>query len=350
MNQKTINASTLMEISLIRPFLIILLLAYHSFAPWCGAQWPLLEGMHQNNFYWWIGKFSYSFMLPLFVFVSGYVWSYQQENRMKLDDFHPLVKKKIKRLYLPCLLFGSIYVLLFNFPGDINIRILTQKIVNVFEGYAHFWFLPMLLWCFVVSWFVIRIKNIVVRCICVLALFGVGVIHLPIQLNQAGYYLSFFIIGYYVYKHREFIVQHISPFRVILLWGVWVLLFVSATLFLESFIRQIDAIHGLTKFFLLELAQSIRYAYSVVGLFAVFFSALLFKKYFTISDRIIEFGKLCFGVYVFQQFILMILYYHTPLYSVLGEITPWISLLITLVLSSSLTLMVRKTKVGRNIL
>lgn len=101
------------EVSLIRPILIVLLVLYHAFAPWCGA-WGAFEGYEPNEIYWWIGKSAYSFMLPMFVFISGYVWAFQRESLCKVDSLKQLAIKKFKRLYIPSLLFSVAYVLLFN--------------------------------------------------------------------------------------------------------------------------------------------------------------------------------------------------------------------------------------------
>lgn len=107
------NNKYLDEVSLIRPILIILLVLYHAFAPWCGA-WRLFCGYEANETYWWISKAAYSFMLPMFVFISGYVWAFQRESLGKKDTFKLLLSKKFKRLYIPSLLFSVVYVLLFN--------------------------------------------------------------------------------------------------------------------------------------------------------------------------------------------------------------------------------------------
>ena len=84
------------EVSFIRPVLIVLLVLYHAFAPWCGA-WEPFDGFEENNVYWWLAKVAYSFMLPTFVFVSGYVWAYQRVSLNKRENLKILFIKKIKR-------------------------------------------------------------------------------------------------------------------------------------------------------------------------------------------------------------------------------------------------------------
>ena len=111
-NQITIRKN-LDEVSFIRPILIILLVLYHAFAPWCGA-WKAPESLIPNEAYWWVGKTAYSFMLPMFVFISGYVWAYQREILQKKDTLKTLIIKKFKRLYVPSLVFSGVYLLVID--------------------------------------------------------------------------------------------------------------------------------------------------------------------------------------------------------------------------------------------
>lgn len=64
-------------ICLIRVVIILLLIIYHSFAPFCSS-WEIIPGMNgQYTLYSWISLLAYSFMLESFVFISGYIFGYQ---------------------------------------------------------------------------------------------------------------------------------------------------------------------------------------------------------------------------------------------------------------------------------
>lgn len=57
------------------------------------------------------------------------------------------------------------------------------------------------------------------------------------------------------------------------------------------------------------------------------------------------------GVYIFQQFVLEIVYYHSPIpTSVPNWLLPIVGLLLALIVSLTLTYVIRQTKVGKNIL
>ena len=71
----------------------------------------------------------------------------------------------------------------------------------------------------------------------------------------------------------------------------------------------------------------------------------------TVPQWVVGLNGVCFGVYLFQQFILQILYYKTQLPSLVGPYwLPWFGLFVTLVLSYALTKLSLKTKIGRKLM
>ena len=141
------------EISLIRLVLIIVLVLYHSFAPWCEA-WRPFVGYTVSEAYWWIGTLSYSFMLPAFVFMSGYIYAFQRETLLR-NSFKSLVVGKIKRLYVPSIIFSVLYLMLIT-AFDVDFK---KNIKSILEGVGHMWFLPMLFWCFIFMHILLNIKE-----------------------------------------------------------------------------------------------------------------------------------------------------------------------------------------------
>jgi surface polysaccharide O-acyltransferase-like enzyme len=69
------------------------------------------------------------------------------------------------------------------------------------------------------------------------------------------------------------------------------------------------------------------------------------------SQCMLRLSNCCFGVYIYHQFILKYLYYHTALSSLLTPVLlPWVGLWITLVFSLALSGISLQTKIGRNVL
>lgn len=97
------------------------------------------------------------------------------------------------------------------------------------------------------------------------------------------------------------------------------------------------------------LEKALQTIYSVASVFAVYWAVNRFiegKK--TVPDWMINISNYCMGVYVFQQFILIGLYYHSPLPSLCGTYAlPWVGFAVTVPASFAIAYLMRQTKVGR---
>ena len=103
----------LYEISFMRPILLLLLVSYHAFAPWCGT-WDMPIGCSDYEPYRWVALISRAFRLECFVFISGYIFTFQMLAKNKFPQFKELLKSKIMRLLLPCWFFSALYYVLFK--------------------------------------------------------------------------------------------------------------------------------------------------------------------------------------------------------------------------------------------
>lgn len=107
----------------------------------------------------------------------------------------------------------------------------------------------------------------------------------------------------------------------------------------------------LTKFsYYIEL-YSIRYFYSFMGIASSYILVNLLIKQSKLIDHhsLFTISNLCFGIYLFQQFILKILYYQTPFPEILGPILlPWVGFIVALLFSVLFTLGVKKIKILQN--
>ncbi len=67
-----------------------------------------------------------------------------------------------------------------------------------------------------------------------------------------------------------------------------------------------------------------------------------------LPENIITLSTYCYGVYIFHQFILRYLYYHTAAsVNILPYCLPWVAFASTLVLSLTITALFLKTKIGK---
>ena len=127
------------NIVILRSVAAIEVVVYHCYIEWIQDGWfqsPI------GPLYNYIFRVVFSGRMPLFVFVSGYLFSHLVLDRGKYAIFRGFLKNKFERLLLPLLVFGGIMSLAFH--HDYWHLILYQP--------YHLWFLEMLFGCFIAGW------------------------------------------------------------------------------------------------------------------------------------------------------------------------------------------------------
>ncbi len=348
------NASKpiLSNVSIIRPILLVLLVFYHAFAIYSGA-WAPIEGYPEVPVYWWLDKLSYAFMLEMFVFISGYVFGFQVrtkgEEKLRAKN---LLWGKFKRLMIPCMVFSLLYILLF---GDIT-QPIQKTLYGLVNGVGHMWFLPMLFWCFAGMWIVEKLQlkpKLILPILFVVSL--VSFLPFPLRLGSAMYYMLFFYVGYILQKENVSLEQFYTLKHSVLAFILFCLLFPTFTLLKEKLGHT--SMEGILvdnqliiKALNLSLSKLLQIIYAFVGLAMLF----LFVGYKEKTRKVemphwlTNFGGLCFGVYLLQQFILVGLYDYTTIPSIVGCYwLPLIGFVITLIMSVLISFLMMKTKTGR---
>lgn len=327
------NKRNLDEVSFIRPILIVLLFFVHCFTVFNGG-WPPFEGYKDCTGYMWFSRTCYSFMLETFIFVSGYVWAYSVIDLQKRSSLGILVKKKAERLILPSVVFSLVYWQLFN--GDITDLVGGGKIViSVLSGVGHLWYLPVLFWCFVSLWIVEKLKiSDKVKLFILLVLALLPYPYIPFQLSRLPYYFLFFFAGFKVWQYGGLFRTNISSKKVLASWLLFVVSFVVLRMLKSHVVELYSTAPLVTKAGLKIVSTICQIGYSSLGVIAIYSMAVLFTNTHNLPKCYINAGSLCFGVYVFQEFIIKYLYYYTELPVKVGYLAlPWIAFIITLVLS-----------------
>jgi fucose 4-O-acetylase-like acetyltransferase len=270
MTKSNQNKSLLLDVSILRPVLIVLLVFYHAFAIYSGA-WKPISGFPEVKFYWWLDKLSYASMLETFVFMSGYVFGYQVRTKgdVKLEAKN-LFLSKFKRLIIPSMIFSFLYILFFQGTTQSFISI-SYDIVN---GVAHMWFLPMLFWCFVGVWVIEKMKltpKLVLALLILCSIFWI--VPLPFQMGETMYYLLFFYTGYLIQRVNVNMKLCYTPRFILIIFISFIVLFPSLTLFREHAEDIVggafsgDLIVKYVSYFLSNIAKLV---YSTLGLFLLF--------------------------------------------------------------------------------
>ena len=342
------NQGRIVIIDALRVLCVCLLITYHSFAIFTGS-WERPESVSIIDCYRWIGRIAYSFMLPLWVFISGFLWGYQLYGKCKRLTFIGLVRKKTAKLLVPAYLFSLLYLLAFGSVSD-----LTQpfNLLIFLSGEGHLWFLPMLFWVFIYSYFVISInvpdyiKFPIVLVISALAW------NLPsLGLGSGLYYLQFFYIGILTFKYQYIINTYLTKWNTIVFLGIgYIVSFVLLNPYIEwTSALDVSTIKGRSLSQL--LLHIIPIPYQITGVYLFYGLALKFESYYRNNPIIGFIASYSFGIYIVHQFILMLIYYHTPLpEKVSSYLLPVLSFIITTVISIIFVNICLRSKIGRKLL
>ena len=332
------------EVDAIRSILVILLVLYHSFCMY-DNKWELCDNAFDINMYKWISRFAYAFLLQGYFFMSGYIWAFQKEILKKNESFIQLVKVKSIRLLLPSLSFGVVYYLLFYKGAPISSESDTilsfDSLMYVLNGPGHLWFLPALFWCFVLTYLLNKVKltpllKLLMTLICALLPY----LALPFRLGWTMFYILFFYLGYFAFLKRDYFIKLSA--NVMYSWGGY-LLFIGIFILLYSLKDALPTLIS-NKYIFRTSSQMVEIVYSTLGLISFYLVVTrLSNKYPNLFKNITWLGGYSFSIYIFQEFILRIIYYKTEITVCLHpSIIPWFGFFVTLFLSVLLSITIKK--------
>lgn len=338
----------LSDVVVIRPLAILLLIVMHSFTIY-GGGWDLPDACQPVETYWWIAKVTYSFMLEIFVFISGYLFSYQLRERNKpAPSLGQLVRSKLRRLILPSIVFSALYLPLFTPPEKLSFG----SLYKLLDGAGHMWFLPMLFWCFLGGWMLLRWKaGNGGKFAILIGLALLSSVSLPLQLDKACYYLLFFYAGCVVRQHsRALIARFAEPRSIALATAIFVTLFISGTLAIRA-LSELPAESYLVRKGIGSACRALMLPYASAGIAATYLGVNWWLKEHALPSWLATANRYCFAVYIYHQFLIKALYFHTPLPDTAGTfLLPFVGLALTLTGSCMLALWMGRTRVGRYLL
>lgn len=221
--------------------------------------------------------------MPLFTFISGYLFSYLI-GLGKYGVFRDFTLNKINRLIVPFLVIGTL----------VNITSYDRYLTDIPWGEgSHLWYCCMLFWCFIITW-------IAVKCIHTSSLyflliasfllqmsvenhFDMG-FKLPLGIHHSFYYIGYFVAGYLLFKNKG-IIELLNSYK-----KTFVILYLAICIVplfnIHPFIRLSLVVHN--------------YLYSILLL--VLLGTLEIRS--PLAGNIVS--KVCrysFGIYVFHEWI-----------------------------------------------
>ena len=330
------------EVTFMRTILALLIVFMHSFTCYDGC-WRQPAGYVDIPIYKWLARFSFAYTLEAFVFISGYLFAFQRITLNRIENGIKLTVNKLKRLILPSIIFSALYFILFYEYNDIG-----DTIYSIINGCGHMWYLPMLFWCFIGGWLIeqVKIKDHWKLAI-LIALNLLSYISLPLRLSNAFTFMVYFYGGFLFYKYSDKIKPLITKKFVIISWIVFVALFVFFRPLRDML--TVEAADSRIQKLLSSIGNhTCQLLYAWAGLIAFYATAVYYTQLHQLSKVTIRIASCCFGIYLFQQFVLQLLYYKTELPLFIGAYClPWCGFLIAAIVSYTLSELLLKTKAGR---
>lgn len=339
------------DVYVIRPIAIFLLVVYHSFIIYRGG-WRQPVDFQYVGLYDWIATLCSAFRLELLVFCSGYLFALTLTR--KQQNFWKIASSKAKRLLLPSVVFSIVYVILFY---DIKGQTVGELLLTIVSGAGHMWYLPMLYWVMLLCYGVDKMNHPTwLKILGFSTLPILSILPFPLQIDRAVYFALFFYLGMLIYRNRDEIIAQIKSVRQVVLWLlIFVCVYAGGLYIAESGIMDtyINSVNLIEKAIAIEVIKYVKILYCILGIIFIYILVNYFLevKKVRVAPWVIDLSGLCFGIYLFQQFILQILYYKTQLPSLVGPYwLPWVGLVITLILSYVLTKLCLKTRLGRQLM
>lgn len=176
----------------------------------------------------YLSKWIYSFHIPLFIFISGYLLDYTSKNGIDKINLFNFINKKIKRLLIPYFVISSLAYVPKYLLGKFALRPLELTFFSYIHGFLYpwdnpiifFWFLPTLFFIMIITIYFIRIFKNKIKIILFLSLMisilSKRFINIEIlNINGILNYFFFFILGI-TYKRYEKKIDEILNLKSIL--------------------------------------------------------------------------------------------------------------------------------------
>lgn len=342
--ESTCSKKTLVEVSIIRPFVILLLVLLHSFTKITKGE-GLTNNYNLPIVYRWFCWFISGFRIETIAMIAGYVFAYQSLELNKSYRFWPFLLKKFKRLIVPMLVFGFVYYFCFMF--DSASFTFKSFIVTLLTGCRHLWFLPMLFWCFLTIWIIdhFRLSSwftlflFVILFCCPRPYFSFGFAGLP-------RFLLFVYGGYFMWTKKKYLLQISKKSIGLLFWLLYIILVYINHALIPKAKLTMDLLWNHLFFFVSRIGDLLMCCCGILALYLIVNN--LVKKGYQPGQWILNENNCCYGIYIYHQFVLMFIYFYTPFVSSCNPLlVPWIGFVSAYGVSWVLTKLTLRIKIGR---
>ena len=328
------QAKRLDDISILRVCCILVVVLFHCYGMmYASAHFPETVSVYTGLYFIPNQCIFISVAMPLFIFISGYVFIHLL-HLGKYPTWGNLLRKKGLRILVPYFVFGLFFMAT---TGNWHpLRLLTG-------GYWHLWFLPMLFWCFITGYGAYKTKlNIYTETILLLAAF-VGTFtpkFLPtwMGVHYITRWFYWFYLGMMVYKYKDTLYHYIKKYKLhlylLVLYGI------------ATWMQPVE--YGEDKWY-----SNFAVTGCIISIIYMMDKVDWSKAKLTAS--LVKFSSYSFGIYIWHNWVAMMLISNTikrmfelpTLASNHTILFPLCFSLLTLTISWGLSWCMMKTKAGR---
>lgn len=285
-------------IDIVKAILIILVLIGHSIQYGSGSNY-LSNKLFFDNI---IFKFIYSFHMPLFIMISGYL-SYNSINK---NNFFTILKTKISTLIIPIFIW-TIPILIFKLNEFYSIREFIKLSIYTFS--TNLWFLWSLFYLTILVKLINKFceDNIIIYIIIFLLTFFIPdeIIFkkFTLQFYLYSYMYLFFITGYLFKKHnlQEKINKSIINKTLIINTYLFIILLIPFNKDTYIYTTGMNIINNYSQL----LNDLYRYLIGFVGSIEILLIINKITPYIkeNIKDKLLYLGKNTLGIYIISSII-----------------------------------------------
>ncbi len=301
------------SIILLRVFATLLVVLGHALRDAHAPNPHLFEPIYTSGIEVFLKKFIYSFHMPLFFWISGYVYYLSLEKTDGVTQVFKTLSKKVERVLVP--LYATAFLLLLPsmvFFGDLKVTVWEQvRSILLAEQSDHLWFLKTLFLTFLV---IVPVSKYLYRYgapALLAAAIAAFVIHFWFDYAALFKFIPYFLIGMAT-RAFEGDIRHpkVLPY---------VLIFIHISLFLYAYVHDLGS------------NEYLKYTIALFGIYAWYtLSHLLVEKgvFASAWEKIVSLDNSSYTIYLFHVSFLYLLLYFMHTFGIESDILRIVSFMI----------------------
>lgn len=276
------------DVAILRLICMTIVVFFHAYGMMYAEHFSeTTKALYQKQYEFFNQTYLINIAMPMFIFISGFLFGGQLMKSQPVS-FSKMIRSKFMRLMVPFFVFATLFMFTQN---AVSIKPFYQW------TYSHLWFLPMLFWCFIITYFLrplILNDKFIVSIPTISIIFGISLfgIFIPpiIGLNYLNVWIGWFAFGIWFYKHEHLLLISHAPAALkasIIAAGI-IIYFLGMSLFPMSY----------GDYSIFGILLTILIIYSLWLLF----TWIPWKNY-TVTYFLLALSACSFGIYIFHNWL-----------------------------------------------